>query len=80
MFKVKYASIPNLLLDRPLVPELLQAQCDPVTLSNALHNLLTDPAARAKQREGFSKAMNMLRPPEGTPSECAAGVVLSMMR
>jgi lipid-A-disaccharide synthase len=80
MFRVKYASIPNLLLDRPLIPELLQTECNPERLAAELHRLLTDPAARDAQRRGFADAMSMLRPPMGSPSECAAEVVLSMLR
>jgi lipid-A-disaccharide synthase len=79
MVRVRYASIPNLLLDRPLIPELLQAECNPVRLAEELRRLLMDPAARAAQQQGFGKAMDMLRPPSGTPSECAAEVVLSML-
>lgn len=79
MTKVKYASIPNLLLDRPLVPELLQADCNPERLAAELHRLLADPAVGMAQRQGFIEAMNMLRPPSGAPSECAAEVVLSML-
>jgi len=79
MVRVRYASIPNLLLDRPLIPELLQYECNPVRLAEELHRLLVDPAARTAQQKGFDKAIKMLRPPSGSPSECAAEVVLSML-
>jgi len=77
--KVKYASILNLVLDRPVVPELLQYESRPDRLAAELHRLLTDQAAVAAQRQGFAEALAMLRPPEGTPSECAADAVLSML-
>jgi lipid-A-disaccharide synthase len=80
MIKIKYASIVNLLLDRPVVPELLQYESRPDRLAAELHRLLTDPAAVTAQREGCAAAMAMLRPPAGTPSECAAEAVLSMLR
>ncbi|MGA3003863.1 MAG: lipid-A-disaccharide synthase [Acetobacteraceae bacterium] len=80
MIKVKYVSLPNLLLDRPLIPELLQDECNPDSLAAGLHRLLTDPLAVAAQQRGFSEAMDMLQPPSGSPSECAAEVVLSMLR
>jgi lipid-A-disaccharide synthase len=77
--KVKYASILNLLLDRPVVPELLQYESRPDRLAAELHRLLTDPEAVATQRQGFAEALTLLRPASGTPSESAAEAVLSML-
>ena len=77
--KVKYASILNLLLDRPVVPELLQYESRPDRLAAELHRLLTDRDAVAAQRQGFAEALTMLRAPFGTPSECTAEAVLSML-
>jgi lipid-A-disaccharide synthase len=77
--KVKYASIVNLLLDRPVVPELLQYESRPDRLTAELHRLLTDPDATAVQRQGFAEALALLRPASGTPSEAAAEAVLSML-
>jgi lipid-A-disaccharide synthase len=79
MIRVKYASILNLLLDRPVVPELLQYESRPDRLAAELHRLLTDQDAVAAQRRGFAEALNLLRPASGTPSECAAEAVLSML-
>ena len=79
MVKVKYASILNLLLDRPVVPELLQYQSRPDRLAAELHRLLNDQAAVEQQRHGFAQALDMLRPASGTPSEAAAEAVISML-
>jgi lipid-A-disaccharide synthase len=79
LIKIRYASIVNLLLDRPVVPELLQYDSRPDRLAAELHRLLTDPDAVADQRTGFAQALAMLRPPAGTPSESAAEAVLSML-
>jgi lipid-A-disaccharide synthase len=79
LIKIKYASIVNLLLDRPVVPELLQYESRPDRLAAELHRLLTDADAVAAQRLGCAEAMAMLRPLGGTPSECAAEAVLSML-
>ena len=78
--RVKYASILNLVLDRPLVPELLQHDSRPDRLAPVLQRLLMNPTAAAAQRSGFTEALTMLRAPSGTPSECAAEAVLSMLR
>ena len=58
---------------------MLQYESRPDRLAAELHRLLTDPAAVAAQREGCAEAMAMLRPPMGTPSECAAEAVLSIL-
>jgi lipid-A-disaccharide synthase len=79
MIKVKYASLLNLLLDRPLVPELLQYESRPDRLAAELHRLLVDPQVVQTQRQGFNQALGMLKPPSGSPSECAAEAVLSML-
>jgi lipid-A-disaccharide synthase len=79
LIKIKYASIINLLLDRPVVPELLQYESRPDRLAAELHRLLNDQAAVALQRQGCAEALAMLRPPSGTPSEAAAEAVLSML-
>jgi lipid-A-disaccharide synthase len=77
--KIKYASIINLLLDREVIPELLQYDSRPDRLAAALHRLLTDPDAVAAQLAGCAEALAMLRPSDGTPSGSAAEVVLSML-
>ena len=77
--KVKYASIVNLLLDRQVVPELLQYESRPDRLAAELYPLLTDPDAVAAQRRGFAEALALLRPSVGLPSESAAEAVLAML-
>ncbi len=77
--KVRHASILNLLLDRPVVPELLQYDSRPDLLAAALHRLLTDPQAAKAQRKGFDEALALLRPASGTPSGAAAEAVLAML-
>ena len=79
LIKVKYASILNLVLDRQVVPELIQQHGRPERLAAELHRLLRDPAAVAAQRAGFAEALAMLGPPTGTPSDRAAELVLSML-
>jgi lipid-A-disaccharide synthase len=77
--KVKYASIINLLLGRPVIPELLQYDSRPDRLAGELHRLLTDADAVAAQRQGCAQALAMLHPAASLPSECAAEAVLSML-
>lgn len=76
MIRVPHVAMVNLLAGRALVPELLQQDCNPQSLSATVLQLLTDPAAAEAQRAGFRTVMAQLWPPTGTPSEAAAREVL----
>ncbi len=80
LIKVRFASLPNLLLDREMQPEFLQAACTAENLAGALERLLSDPAARAAQREGAQAAVAMLGAGDETPSQRAARCVLDAIR
>lgn len=75
----KYAGLPNVILDRPLMPELLQYDCTPERLVAELANLLDDPAARQTQLAGGAEIRRLLSPVGMTPSEAAADVVLGVL-
>jgi len=80
LFTVRYVSLLNLLTQREVVPELLQEACTPSRLAAAVTMLLNDKAAIARQRVGFAEALELLRPPLGTPSEAAAAAVLNLLQ
>lgn len=78
IIKVRFASIVNLLADAEVIPEYIQENCTPGKLSAELVRLLTEPAARARQEEGFARLLQQLRPGPGLlPSEAAARVVMA---
>lgn len=77
---IRFVNLVNLTLDREVVPEVLQEQCTPETLLSKMQGLLDDPAARGRQREGFSEALERFRGGAGSPSRKAAEVVLAAMR
>ncbi|BBK42874.1 lipid-A-disaccharide synthase [Allostella vacuolata] len=76
---VRYATMVNLLMDRAIVPELLQEACTAAALADALESLLTDPAARERQRRDLAVAIGRLGLDGAPPSERAAAEVLSLM-
>ena len=78
LIMVRYTGLPNLLLDRPLVPELLQEHCEPDTLVNHALALLRNPRARAAQKVGFAEVMTRLAI-EGKPSDRAAGLLAELL-
>lgn len=53
LIKTDHVSMPNLLAERELVPELLQSAADARLLSGWLYRLLTSPAARQAQTDAF---------------------------
>lgn len=65
-FKVKYASLPNILLDRPLVPEILQLEPDADALVSAVRSHLDDGEGLA-QFEGFKTIRKMME--DGTDED-----------
>ncbi|MDB5397286.1 MAG: lipid-A-disaccharide synthase, partial [Rhodospirillales bacterium] len=69
----------NVILDRPLMPELLQYDCTPERLVVEMARLLDDPAARQAQLEGGTEIRRLLSPVGMTPSEAAADVVLDVL-
>lgn len=75
MIRVPHVTLPNLVLGRGLVPELLQEKCTPEGLAIAAARLLEDPAARAAQLEGLRQAVHRLAVAEA-PSMRAAAIVL----
>lgn len=77
--RIKYVNLVNLMLDRMLVPELLQEECRPDRLAAELARLLDDPAARAAQVEGVAEVARWLGQGGTPPSERAARVVLDVI-
>lgn len=71
--KVSYISLVNLILDRPLVRELIQQDLNPENLKLALREIL-DPAKVAEIKEGYRELRHKLG--DGGASERAAKAVL----
>lgn len=79
LITVKYVNLVNIMLDRPLVPELLQADCTPDKLASAVGRLLSDPAARQAQIDGVEEVSRWLGQGDVPPSRRAAAVVIDVM-
>ncbi len=81
MLRIKYVSLISILLDKPLIPELLQEQCNPLDLTREIEALLGDARARNMQVEGAQAALALLRGTHpDSPSDQAADVVLNVMQ
>lgn len=80
LLKIKYVNLINILMDRMVVPELLQDDCRPETLAAAVGTLLDDKEARAEQIKGAKDGMARLGFGGPSPSLRAADVVLRVIR
>jgi lipid-A-disaccharide synthase len=79
LIKLRFVSIPNILLDRQVQPELIQWDCTPEAVVAALTPLLEDSAARAAQLAAYRQVVACLTPEDGrSPSERAAEEVLAL--
>ena len=79
MAKTPWVNLVNVLLQRSVVPELLQYDCTPERLAAEVLALLRHPVQRAAQIEAAVEAMAMLTPPGGSPSRAAAQAVLDVI-
>ncbi len=80
LLKIRYVSIPNLVLDREVQPELLQEACRPARLAAALGPLLDDADLRARQAADLDRVIAALSGAgEGPPSRQAARRVLQVI-
>ena len=77
--KIKYVSLPNLILNRRLLPELIQWDAKAPRIAREVGRLLGDADARAAQLAGYREAMSALRPDGMSPSARAAREVLALL-
>jgi lipid-A-disaccharide synthase len=80
LIRVRFVNLVNIMLDRPLVPELLQADCTPDRLAAEFGRLLDDPAARQAQIDGVTEVARWLGQGDTPPSRRAARAVLAQVR
>ncbi len=80
MLKIKYANLINIILDREVIPELLQERCTPELITSELTKLLTNPRTRDKQIKECGPVLEQLGlGDKNTPSEKAAKIILEMI-
>jgi lipid-A-disaccharide synthase len=61
VYRGRYITLPNLVLDEPVVPELVQEEATPSALASAILALLDDPD---RQRRGYARVREALGPPD----------------
>jgi lipid-A-disaccharide synthase len=61
--EIEYIALPNILADRPIVPELIQWQATPQAIAERAVHLLTDLCARKQMRQALLEVRNLLGEP-----------------
>lgn len=79
MAKVRFANLINIIEDRAIVPELIQADCTPEKLAGAVGHLMQDEAARAEQTAAMRRVMTALGRGGPAPSTRAAQAILKAL-
>ena len=78
LVKVRHVNLLNILLGRPVVPELLQDACEPARLADAVERILLDDAVRTAQVNATREVIKQLRAGDQSPSTRAAQIILQM--
>ena len=75
LLKVKFVSLPNLIADRGIIPEMLLHHCTPEAVADHLRQLTPDRSPeRAAQLEGYREMRETLGPP-GASARAAAIII-----
>lgn len=54
ILKIKYVSLPNLIADRRIIPEMLMHECNPKAVGRELHNILPGSPGHDNQLDGYA--------------------------
>ena len=76
MLTIPYVALPNILVEKAVVPEFLQEDCRPEPIAGALARLLDDPEQRLGQQKALARVAEMLGRGGTLPSLRAADAVL----
>ena len=79
LIKTPYANLINIILDREVVPEFIQENCQPDLLQKAITVFLDNEDARLEQIKAASEALQRIGRDGPSPSGRAADVILSIL-
>lgn len=75
LIKVKYISLVNLIMDKPVVKELIQNELTPGNLRKELNALLTNKATQQQLKEDYSSLQHLLGQGGHASARAAASIV-----
>lgn len=76
LIKIKYVNLTNIMLNRLVVPELLQYDCTPQNIAEHIEKLLAHDELYQKQLQGFADVKQYLSNGQDTPSNVAAKIIM----
>jgi lipid-A-disaccharide synthase len=80
LITVPHVNLVNLILRRPVVPELLQEDCRPELIAASAARLMTDEHLRQEQQAALAEAIGLLGGiGEPSPSQRAAARILEIL-
>lgn len=79
IWRVNFASLVNLVMDRAIVPEFLHENCRSDKLATAVARLLADTDVSARQQRELRQALTRMGLGDTAPSQRAAAVVLDVI-
>ncbi|MCW9032634.1 MAG: lipid-A-disaccharide synthase [Rhodospirillales bacterium] len=81
MVKTKFGNLTNILLQREVIPELIQGDCTASNVASRVKALFQDKISRQRQIDGFKESLSMLGLNENeVPSVRAAKSVLTALK
>jgi len=78
LIKVKYISLVNLIMDKPVVKELIQEEMNVQNITTELRKLIYDSELRNRMHKDYSELRNLLSQ-GGNASEKAAGLIVDFL-
>ena len=78
--KQKYANLVNILLNKEVIPELITDKCRSDLIADKLLSLIGNEGERKTQIHEIERALKLLIPRDGSPSEVSAKLVLSELK
>jgi len=78
LVKVKYISLVNLIMDKPVVTELIQTDLNAKNIKAELHKILYDETSKAKMKQDYDTLWHELG--DNYASEMAAKEILSLIK
>jgi len=80
LIKTPYANLINIILNREVVPEFIQENCQPALLQRALAVFLNDKNAGSQQIKASNEALQKIGKDGPLPSGRAADAILSLLK
>jgi lipid-A-disaccharide synthase len=79
LIRVRYISLVNLIMDKPVVAELIQDQMNPDNLTGELESLLHNDEKQERLKADYARLRELLSSEGSAPSK-AAGLILDFLR